>query len=800
MKRLLHYVALGLLTILPSTHSMAQKSVIINEIMQSNVDYLMVDHDFPDSWVELYNVSDTRINIQNYRLSPVKVPSESKKITSTEQYIESGGHLLVYCDKTNSLPFHCNFNLESGKGNLYLYDNNWHIIDSISYKSMPAPNIAYGRTTDGSNEWQYELTPSPGATNTSKGCDEVLPEPIFSVEGHLMTNGPETVTITMPEDVPEDTRIYLTLDGCEPTWESVSDTQFTITIDKGTVIRAKLLSHEMLPNRSTTHSYIFHPRETTLPFVCIATDSTYLYSSEEGILSNDSTDGKPNYSYKWRRPANFEYFNTKNGSTVFNQSGEMAVSGNATRKYKQKSIKLYAKKRFGKKNFKGDFWRDKPEVNKMKSFILRTGGNTCMTSRIDDAFLQKIFGTNLDVVDYQAYEPAILYINGQYKGIFGMRERSNEDYVTSNYDIKEEEIEMAGHKNYLRTTIETPHYNSFYKFYHGDDIRYEEMNQLMDTDNFLNAFIAECYASNTDFPNNNISIWSPTIESTYWRWILKDLDFISTHESTWDMFKYMLGTQNPEDPEYEKSNNSSVRTACYLYEKMMSFPEFRNRFIASYATYLGDFLRPDICIPIIQEMDEEIINEITPTFAAYGGMSTIKRHNSGIERLCNYVSSRPSSVYRQMASYFSLGDVIPVSIRVELPKESVTNDTNVTLCDVLLRTGRFDGAWFTSFPFSLYTKNENGAWLMTVTHADGSITSETFLTPHIQPDLSSCSPGDSITLIATDASKVDAIVPHRIGNNTIEAVYDISGRKLPAMQPGFNVIRYTDGTRRKIFR
>lgn len=800
MKHIIHLVVLGLLIVLSSTQSTAQKSIIINEIMQSNVDFLMVDHDFPDSWVELYNASDTRINIQYYRISPIKAASKSKRITSTEQYIEPGGHLLVYLDKTSSIPLHCYLNLEAGEGNLYLYDNNWRVIDSISYKSMPAPNVAYGRTTDGSDEWQYELTPTPGAANNSMGCDEVLPEPVFSVEGHLMTNGPETVTITMPEGVPEDTRIYLTLDGSEPTWESASGTQFTITINKGTVIRAKLLSHEMLPVRSTTHSYIFHPRDTTLPFVCIATDSTYLYSSEEGILSNDSTDDKPNYSYKWRRPANFEYFHTKNGTTVFNQSGEVAVSGGATRKYKQKSIKLYAKKRFGKKNFKGDFWRDKPAVNKVKSFILRSGGNNVMTSRIDDAFLHKIFGTNLDCVDYQAYEPVILYINGQYKGIYGMRERANDDYVTSNYNMKEEEIEMADNRNYTRTKTETPFFNSFYTFYHRDDITYEAMTQLMDTDNFMNVFIAECYASNTDYPHNNVSMWKQTTEEGRWRWILKDLDFISTHNSTWDMFKYMLGTQNPEDPEYEKSNTSNVRKTCYLYEKMMSFPVFRNRFIASYATYLGDFLRPDICIPIIQEMDEEIINEIAPTFAAYDGMSTLKIHNSGIERLCNYVSSRPSSVYRQMASYFSLGDVIPVCIREELPEEVETTNTNVTVCDVPLRTGRFDGAWFTSFPLSLNTKTENGVWLMTVTHADGGITSKTFLTPHIQPDLSSCIPGDSITLIATDVSKVDAIVSHHIGINTIEAIYDVSGKELPAMQCGFNVIRYSDGTRRKVFR
>ena len=801
MKHILLLVALGLLTILPFTHTMAQKSIIINEIMQSNVDFLMVDHDFPDSWVELYNGSDDRISIQNYRIGPTKVASECFQITTTEEYIEPGGHLLIYCDKTSSPSFHCNFNLESGKGILYLYDKKWQIVDSISYEKMLAPNVAYGRVTDGSKDWQFELTPTPGAANNSQGCEEVLPEPIFSTEGHLMTNGPETVTISMPEGVPEDTRIYITLDGREPTWESASDTQFTITIDKGTVIRAKLLSHEMLPVRSTTHSYIFHPRETTLPFVCIATDSTYLYSSEEGILSNDSTDGQPNYKYKWRRPANFEYFHTKTGNTVFNQSGEVAVGGMYSRSFPQKSIKCYAKKRFGKKNFKGDFWRDKPEVNKVKSFMLRNGGSTCKYARIDDAFVNKLFGTHLDDIDWQAYEPVIVYINGQYAGIFGMRERSNEDFVTSNYGIEEEEVEMADGSNYKSNNkTDSPHFNSFNKLYHRDDVTYEELAEAMDTENFMNVFIAECYASNTDFPGNNVSMWKQTTEDGRWHWISKDMDYIYINTSSWDMFKYMLGTQNPEDQEYERSNNASVRTACYLYEKMMSFPEFRNRFIATYATYLGDFLRPDICVPLIQEMDEEIIDEIAPTFSAYAGMPKPSTHTYGMDRLYTYVSTRPSFVYRQMADYFSLGDVIPVSIYEELAEGEEAIDTNVTVCDVPLRTGRFDGAWFTSFPISLNTNTDNGAWLMTVTHADGGSTSETFLTPHIQPDLSSCIPGDSITFTATDASKVDAIVSHHIGNNTIEAIYDVSGKKLPAMQRGLNVIRYTDGTRRKIFR
>ena len=590
------------------------------------------------------------------------------------------------------------------------------------------------------------------------------------------------------------------MDGSEPTWDSPSDTFFNLNIDKSTVIRAKLLSHYAHPIRSTTHSYIYHPRATNLPIISIATDSIYLYSSEEGILSPDSTDGKPNYKYDWRRPANFEYFLTKDGTTVFNQSGEMAVSGGYTRTYKQKSIKCYAKKRFGKKFFRGDFWRDKPGVDRVKSFILRAGGNNCTSSRIDDAFVQKIFGTYLDGVDYQAYEPVIVYVNGQYKGIFGMRERSNEDYVTSNYGIEfeEDDIEMATSRNYLSPNIsETPLFNSFNSLYHRDDVTYEALADAIDTKNFMNAFIAECYASNTDFPHNNVSVWRHKDEYGRWRWILKDLDFIGVHNYLWDSFKYMLGTSNVSDNEYELSNNPIYRNCCKLYEKIMSFTEFRNHFIASYATYLGDFMRSDVCIPLIHEMDKEIIDEIVPTFAAYDNMSTIQRHNYGIKRLCNYVTARPSIVYKQMATYFSLGDVIPISISKGSMTESELN-CNITICDVPLRTDRFDGAWFTQFPLSLYSDAEDAAWTMTITHANGGTSFKAFKSSRIQPDITSCVPGDSIAFIATTANIADNIT-HCSDNQVVAAIYDVTGKKQQNIQKGINIVLYTNAIRKKIY-
>ena len=115
------------------TLATAQGKLLINELMQSNVDLLMTNHDFPDSWVELYNGSDNTLQIGQYRIGTTNVFSEAFQLSASKLSIEPGQHLLLYCDKTTGTPLHYNFNLEAGKGALYLFNQSGEIVDFISY-------------------------------------------------------------------------------------------------------------------------------------------------------------------------------------------------------------------------------------------------------------------------------------------------------------------------------------------------------------------------------------------------------------------------------------------------------------------------------------------------------------------------------------------------------------------------------------------------------------------------------------------------------------------------------------------
>ena len=222
----------------------AQAQLVINEIMQSNIDCVMDDiNEFPDSWVELYNAGSEKVNLSHYSIND-KDNDETAWILPS-RIVKPGEFVMVYCDKEEK-GLHTPFRLESGKGcAVYLYYNNT-LADKIEgLKKQPAPNIAYGRKTDGAADWGYQAQPTPGKTNCGKTLKDVLGEPVFSKKGCVMENGTlYALQLSLPEGT-EEAEIRYTTDGTEPTVSS-KKYENPITISKTTVVRAKLFADDKL--------------------------------------------------------------------------------------------------------------------------------------------------------------------------------------------------------------------------------------------------------------------------------------------------------------------------------------------------------------------------------------------------------------------------------------------------------------------------------------------------------------------------------------------------------------------------
>ena len=82
-----------ILTTFVSMGLSAQTTLVINELMQSNVETIMDDiKEFPDSWVELYNPTDAAINLKEYKIGTKDKVKKAWKLP--DMTIEPKGHVV----------------------------------------------------------------------------------------------------------------------------------------------------------------------------------------------------------------------------------------------------------------------------------------------------------------------------------------------------------------------------------------------------------------------------------------------------------------------------------------------------------------------------------------------------------------------------------------------------------------------------------------------------------------------------------------------------------------------------------
>ena len=686
-------------------------NIRINEVMQSNVNGIMDDlNEFPDSWVEIYNEDSVAFDFTGYGIGISSDFSESYGVMDST-VIPAKGHLLLYCDKEDK-GLHTHFRLDVDGSNIFIFDPVGNVVDSLLVPQMLSQDVSYGRISDGNDTLSYFKNATPGSSNVGFYTDVLLKKPRFSVKGGLY-NEPVVLKLSLQGKCPGDAVIRYTLNGSEPTEDSPIAPD-SIFIDKTTVVRAKVFSDSALSKLSHTESYIYLGRECTMPVFSIALDSAYMWDDEIGIYTvgtygethpdavSDNPDiGSMNYLFKWRRPVNVEYWDLESGDADINQTAEMCVSGGSSKDQKVKSFSVYANKRFGDKTFSYPFWHEtKPDVKKCKSFMLRAAGQDMGGSYMKDGVAQIAMGRHLDV-DYQEFKPCIIFINGEYWGIRNLRERSNHDYVWQNYD-KLENIDLVQSE---WGTAETGDLNDYYHFrdlYNNDATPYESLDSIMDVSEFCDYYILNYILCNTDFPGNiNYTLWKEKVQGAKWRWILKDLDVAwgldVRNPPTFEFLNYALRV----DPFEQRWQNQEHD--CRLFQKMMSFPNFKNMFIDRASVYMGTFMSPNTLVSLI-DSTRDVMKYEYPYFHEIDyydvQVPLIEEHwNVWISQMKEWIAMRVPFLYDYQSKFFSIGDT--TSLTINLPSER-----QMYFNGVKLENNTFNGSFYSERPLYL-TENAN---------------------------------------------------------------------------------------------
>ena len=693
-----------------------------------------------------------------------------------------GNHLTTYIDDGTA------------NGNLYLFKGS-EVIDKLeAMAKMPAPDVAYGRKTDGADEWGYQLTATPGKANCGEICNakHILGAPVFSQNGRVV-KGSSTIKVelSLPEDAPEGAVIRYTTNGSEPT---ISSTKYTsaINISSTKVIRAKVFCNGWLSPMSSAQSYIFHPRSMTVPIFSVQTNDKYLNDSKIGLFANNNSK-EDKRLHDWRRPVNIEMFTAEGEESVFNQLSETRIQGGQSRANALKSMVFYANKRFDPdhKQFQYEFFPDqKSGVKKFKSFSLRDGGNDFGDLYFRDLIIQRTMAKNVDL-DWQAGHTAVLYINGEYMGMLNIRERSNEDNIYSNYNGLEDLdlLEIAHEKvdnvdQFIEELKEgtDDFYQAFKAFYSEKGHTLAEYEEWLDVNEYLNVIVMNFFYGNIDFPGNNLVFWRPNDDYTEtdlpkrFRVIVKDTDFglgLYGRQNSYNTIKLLY---NPDSD--SGSAWAFTEPATRLLKNMLEDPDILKMFIDKCCIFMGDFMNGKGTGETIDLIKAEAMEEFVAHRDKYNTWSWVGNRTEITNKFNDakkWAEGRPNYFYQHIGSQWNLGT--PRTLTINKTQKS---DIEITFNDIKLSGSVFDGKYFKDRTISLSaTATEEG---MTVTgwKVTGAINKE------VQgSELTLQMPNGNIAIepIVGVGSGIETILSSDIRHQTSD-IYDLLGNKTATPQKG----------------
>lgn len=674
-------------------------SLKINEFMAANI-YAQLNPDYSDfeDWIELYNASDSPVSLSGIFLTD-DLSSPLKWQLPRHAVIPPKGFFVIWADDLDD-DNHASFKLSEAGEQIALYRSDGTVIDSVIFGKQ-LDDVSYGRFPDGSDTWHYFAQPTFNSSNAAAGISSGIQAsaPDFSPDGGLYFGG-QSVTISADAG----TTIRYTVDGSLPTLQSSIYTN-PIFIATTTTLRARSFQDNMLPSPVVTHTYIIN-ESSTLPVISITTPPEFLFDKKIGItvgIPVADTIGAPppfdpnaNFWKKWERPVHIEYFEP-DGDLGFKQDAGIAIFGGFFgRQIRQKAFTLFARDKYGDSDFDYPLFPDK-SIDSFKRFLLRCSSNDFNSTYIRDAMMNSLVISQMDV-DYQAYQPALVYINGAFWGLYNIREKTNQFYPESNYNIDADNVDL------IEGIDSTAHgdgsdYRQLIQFVKTTDmtlpLNYQYVKTQMDVSEFMNYFITEIYVNNQDWLHQNIKCWREHSATGKWRWLLYDLDWGFGGEDVRIPTPYVHNTIQWVLEHGE---------ASILFQRLMLNEEFKKEFAQRFATHLNLTFNTRRVHHIIEKMVQRITPEMPRQIERWSAIQSMADWHEQLNRLHEFAHERPHFVFAHLEQTLHVGGTAELIIEV-----SDSAAGRVSVNEVPGPTRILHGLWFKNIPLRIQA-HPNMGW------------------------------------------------------------------------------------------
>ncbi len=673
---LIHILSLLILSEFSNlTHA---RDVYINEVMASNEDvFYDEDGDSPD-WIELYNAGNNPVNLQGWGISDDTLGLniwEFPEIT-----LAPAQYLLIFAsgkDRREEEFLHTNFKIKAGLDPVVLFNADGIIMDKYTEGCIPT-NVSIGYQPDGSGRKFFFSDPSPGYTNNQNKITQiniVKDTLIFSHDGGYYQ---ETLKLEI-SNTSDYTRIFYTTDGSIPDEES-SEYSEPIILERRTgventiseirtgpfweppedevykvhVIRAIVLSDGCPASNLVTNTYLVDKNIFTRypsPIISITTDPDNFFGRGKGIyvpgqlqkFEGDNNSG--NYfesGSDWERTIHLEFFQS-DGTLGFEQDAGVRIHGRGSRKASQKTLKLYAREKYGKDVVNYQLFPQK-DLHAFKTFLIRTTLGDISGTYFKDAFCHDLVSElNMDI---QSYRPSIVFINGEYWGIHTLRERQDKYYIGDNHNTGPDNLDIIALGYNVEEIVEGDNmdYHALLDFIAENDINdpeiFEIVRSWMDIDNYIDYYISQLYFANYDWPESNIKYWRTRTDDGRWRWLFFDCDWCLIRNSYNHLKEYTI-----DDKRYHHFEESST----FLFRNLLNNQEFRYQFNARFVYLLNTTFEPGNVIRKIDEFKKAYSPLVAEHIRRWNQPRSFDHWLENVEALKYFAFVRPAIMMTQLS-------------------------------------------------------------------------------------------------------------------------------------------------------
>ena len=675
--------------------SVAAGSVVINEVCSNNFSAVCDEKGEYYDYIELYNPSASEISMNGFYLSDDEKVLAKRSLNGV--MIPAKGYALIWLDGTGEggssedsadSDSQSSFGISREGDTVYLSDSEGNIADSIEVPAL-SYNTSYARCADGEREWaQMSVTAGASNNNGEKKNIVELEDPVFSME-----SGCYDTSFDLSIAAAEGEEIYYTLDGSKPDKDALlyegplditdvsggenvyaARTDLSPTnsytpdfaVDKATIIRAVSYApqKDVYSNIVTKVYFVGFDEKTEyedLAVISIVSDPESLFDEDNGMYGNGKaleeykeagglvdgellssfTDAEGNQRHlymasnafkegkEWEREAFFSYFDEEH-FWCFSQNVGVRVAGQSTRGASQKSLNIFGRDIYDENvTFPYEFFAD----TSYSTIKLRNGGSDNAESKIKDAFLESLAEGRAVAVQHS--KPCVVFLNGEYWGIYNLRERYKEEYLENYYDVNKNNVWIidSGNGNVGGEDAKNA-YDQMVEWISAVDMSVEENYQavceLIDVQSLIDYYCINLYVDNQDMSfGQNMALWR-TIgaeDSEYgdckWRWMLFDMDIsMNQYDSNTFAFSPRRDGQDLMDEPVIKSlmQNTGFREQFYntfleiantafaydrVHERLMEWQEtYEKQVVKSHQRFFSEDFGEETFEAYIEQMDD----------------------------------------------------------------------------------------------------------------------------------------------------------------------------------------------------